>query len=86
MGFTKEHRPEIEEAVAITKCQFDFECIKSEFENLCEVGIELDGEVLWCIECFDDNEKIGCNNRLSYGYGYLCECPLRQYIARTLHK
>ena len=86
MRIIQEHRAEIEELVAKTKCQFNFECYKSEFEHLSHVSIELDGQLLWCVGCLgDDGQKI-CNNRLSYGDNYLCTCPLREYIARNLHK
>ena len=77
---------EIEELVAKTKCQFNFEFYKSEFEHLSKASIELDGELLWCVGCLGDDEKKSCTYRLSYGDNYLCTCPLRQYIAENLHK
>ena len=86
MQAIQEHSAEIEELVGKTKCQFNFECCKSGFEHLSEVNIELDGELLWCVGCLDDEEKKNCQNRLSYGDKYICICPLRQYIAENLHK
>ena len=94
MWSIQEHQAEIEEVAAKTECHFNFECLKSDLEHISKICVEhipkvyseFDAEFLWCIDCFGDDEKKSCNYRLFCDEHYLCQCPLRQYIADNLHK
>jgi hypothetical protein len=75
-------KKEIEEIISQFKCPKDFQCYKSGFEVLCkakDIGIE---SFLLCFE--EDPRK--CKFSLALERGYLCECPLRIYIAKKLKK
>jgi hypothetical protein len=77
------HKKEIEEIIRVIQCPKDLECYKSGFEILCKaknVGVG-DGSFLVCLEKYP--QKCGF---VSLERGYLCECPLRIYIAKKLKK
>ena len=72
----------IKEITGQVKCPKDFRCAKSGFENLCKArdfGLED------YLECLEDN-PINCKFSVSFGSGYLCQCPLRVYISKELKK
>lgn len=75
-----EHKRKIEEIVGVMECPKDFQCCESDFANVCrakDIGIES------FLECLQENPQL-CRFALSFGYGYLCQCPLRVYIAKKL--
>ena len=82
MKMTQEHQRVIEGIKSEMTCPKDFECCRSGFERLGNVGIIGDGEM---IECIDENAGI-CEFGDFFGLGYLCKCPLRNYIARNFHR
>ena len=76
----EEFEKEIAEIIGGLKCSKDFKCKKSGFENLCKakvVGTE--AQLLVCLE----KQPQKCEF-LNIAGGYLCECPLRNYIAKKL--
>ena len=76
----EEDRKKLEEIMAGMKCPKDFKCAKSGFEQLCksrDIGLE---NYLDCLE----GPPSDCSFALSFGYGHLCQCPLRVYIAKKL--
>jgi hypothetical protein len=78
----EKHKKEIEKIIARFKCPKDFECYKSGFKNLCkakDIGLE---KYLECLK----KDPGDCVFSLSFGYSYLCKCPLRVYIAKNLKK
>ena len=78
----EEHKKQIEKIISGMECPKDFTCYKSGFEDLCkakDIGIES------FLECLEENPR-DCKFLLSFGYGYLCHCPLRCYIAKKLRK
>ena len=82
MELTEEQRKEVEAITGGLKCSKDFKCCKSGFEKLCKVR---DGGLEGYLDCLEENSQ-DCPFSLAFGYGYLCKCPLRIYIARNLKK
>ena len=73
-----EHKRKIEEIVGVMNCPKDFKCCESDFANVCkakDIGIQ---SFLVCLE--EDPQR--CKFALSFGDSYLCQCPLRVYIAK----
>ena len=78
----EKHKEEIEKIIDRITCPKDFICYKSEFKNLGkarDIGIE------GYVECLEKNPE-DCVFSLSFGYSFLCKCPLRVYIAKNLKK
>ncbi|MCK4943489.1 MAG: hypothetical protein KAS65_07925 [Candidatus Aminicenantes bacterium] len=77
-----ENRKKIKEIIAGMQCPKNFKCAEKGFELLCrakDFGLE---NYLECLE-----EKLwACSFALSFGSGYLCQCPLRVYLAKKLKK
>jgi len=81
MDITQEHESKIREIIGGMKCKKDFECYRSGFENLCKVKIGVDAML---IDCKEENAN-NCDFSLSFGFGYICTCPLRKYIAKNFN-
>jgi hypothetical protein len=78
----EEDKKKIEEIMSGMKCPKSFRCADSGFERLCrskDFGID---NYLDCLE--DDPRR--CSFALSFGNGYLCQCPLRVFLAKKLKK
>lgn len=76
------HADQIEKIIKDMNCPKNFVCYKSGFENLCstrDIGLES------FIKCLEENPG-ECIFSLSFGYSYLCTCPLRIYILRNMKK
>ena len=76
------HEMQIEEIMGVMTCPKDFECYKSGFEKLCkatDIGIE---GFIKCLEV--EPEK--CWFSVISGQSYLCQCPLRIYVAKNLKR
>jgi len=82
MVITQEHKQQIENIIKQMDCPKSFECYKSEFENLNEVGIVGDFDM---IECIEEGAQT-CEFGSSVGLGVICKCPLRNYIAKNFHR
>ena len=77
-----EDRKKIEEIMAGMQCAKNFKCAENGFEHLCrakDFGLET------YLECLEE-DPWECSFALSFGYGYLCQCPLRVYLAKKLKK
>ncbi len=77
-----EHKKKIEEIMVGMQCPKSFKCAEGGFENLCraeDFGVE---KYLDCLV----EKPWACSFALSFGSGYLCQCPLRVYIAKKLKK
>ena len=79
----KEHKEKIEQIMADMNCSKDFECYKSGFDNLCKAK---DNRIDGFAACLEDEIKCKCGFRVNFGYGVLCRCPLRIYIAKNIEK
>ena len=82
MEITQEHDNKIQEIMRGMQCPTDFECYKSGFENLSRAGIVGNAIMVMCLE----EKAKTCNYGLSYGYSYICKCPLRNYIAKNFNR
>jgi len=82
MVITQEHMQEIENIIKQMDCPKSFECYKSGFENLSEVGIVGDFDM---IECMEEGAQT-CEFGFPVGHGTICKCPLRNYIAKHFHR
>jgi hypothetical protein len=82
MVLTQENKKQIEEIIKEMDCPKDFECYKSGFEKLSEVGIVGDAKM---IECIEESAKT-CEFGLSFGLGFICKCPVRNYIAKNFYR
>jgi len=79
---SEKHNREIKKIIGEINCPKDFKCYKSGFDSLCrakDIGIE---SFLECLEA-KSNE---CKFSFPFGLMYLCQCPLRIYIAKKMHK
>ena len=81
MEITQEHKGHIEKIINEMECPKDFICLESGFENLNKIKFIADGER---IECLGEN-PLRCKFALCYGSLTLCQCPLRNYIAKNLN-
>ena len=82
MEVKNEHKQRIEQIINTMECRKDFECYKSEFENLSKVrdlGIE------GFIECLEKTPQV-CNFSIPFGNTHFCKCPLRIYVAKNLNR
>ena len=73
---------QIEEIIRQIKCDKDFQCCKSGFEDICEAkDIGLPDSV----KCLSKHPG-DCEYAFAFGDSYFCKCPLRVYIAKNLKK
>jgi hypothetical protein len=82
MTFDEELEKGIAEIIGDLKCSKDFKCYRSGFENLCKAkdfGAEL------FLECLEENPE-ECKFSSHWKTFWLCDCPLRVYIAKKLKK
>jgi hypothetical protein len=77
-----EDRKTIEEIISGMKCPKDFKCADNGFDELCKAE---DFGVESYVKCLEKNAS-DCSFAISFGYGYLCQCPLRVYLAKKLKK
>ena len=82
MEITQDHESKIREIMEGMKCSRDFECYRSGFVNLSKV--EIVGNTL-IVECKETRAQF-CGLGRSFGYGYICKCPLRHYIAKHFNR
>jgi hypothetical protein len=72
----------INETIEQFACPKGFSCCTEGLEHLCkarEIGLET------FLECLEEHPQ-ECPFSVHFGDLYLCECPLRVYIARKLKK
>lgn len=78
------HEIAIDQLAADMDCPKDFQCRKTNFQNLCDARISMGGTLVDCshAQCSLDNNG-GCPFRVNYGRGLFCTCPIRIYVARV---
>jgi len=62
----------VDEAV---KCEKEFQCLSGDEECLCPVEDEIEGNIL-----FVQSLNVSCPYRISFGYSFICTCPVRKYL------
>lgn len=78
----KDYKREIEEIIGGMTCPKDFLCYKSGLDSLCKTtyfGLDK------YLECLEENPT-ECKFSLLNEDKYICQCPLRVYIAEKLGK
>ncbi len=75
-----EHRTTIQDVIGRMQCRKGFECCGPGFQKPCKVRSVLGGKL---IECLEDAQK-ECEFAVDFGCGRFCECPLRDFLLRTL--
>jgi len=78
----QDHKEEMEEIIGQFECPKDFRCCNPGIGALCrarDIGLE---SFLLCLE----EDPKGCPFSRSFGSSYLCQCTLRIYMAKKLHK
>lgn len=81
MKITSEHKGPIEQIISEMECPKNFICYESDFENLSKIKLIADGERIVCLE----ENPLTCKFALCYGSLMLCQCPLRNYIAKNFN-
>lgn len=59
-----------------TKCKKDFSCLSNKRNDLCKVELNVDNKIHF-VKCMS-NET--CNYRISFGYSFVCQCPVRKEL------
>ncbi len=70
--------PMIEGHMTKQKCENDFLCYTSGFEDLCQARVIRNGKTVQCLE----PRKNLCSYRISTFFKRLCQCPTRIHIAK----
>lgn len=81
MELTKEHRASIEKIKLEMTCPKNFKCYESGFEHLSKIKLTAGGERVVCLE----EHQLRCKYALFYGSLILCQCPLRNYVAKNFN-
>ena len=77
----EEYKTEIEKIISQNKCTKAYKCYNSGLKMLCKAkDIGLDSFV----ECLE-REPNACDFSFPFGLMYLCQCPLRIYIAKEMN-
>jgi hypothetical protein len=80
---TKEDIEKLQEIIDSIKCPKNFQCCQTGFEKVCNARSIGDKKFL---ECLDENPT-DCKFAASYhDQFFICQCPLRQYIAEKFKK
>ena len=72
----------IEELTAKFECPKKFKCYTSGFTELCKAKYVNSGKHLQCI----DKDVSNCMFSSLQGNLYICECPVRIYLAKELNR
>jgi hypothetical protein len=71
-----------EDILRKTRCKKDFSCLSGERSDLCKVELRADGQVRKVIFLKNLKDK-SCTYAKSFGYAYICNCPVRKEIYDT---
>ena len=82
MDINPKHAKKVKEIMSKIQCSEDFKCANSGFNELCKAR---DDGIEGCLECLEENPS-KCVFAVSFGFGYLCRCPLRCYVAKVMKK
>ena len=79
MEIVQKHKGNIEQIISDMECAKDFVCHKSGFKYLGKAKLIAAGER---VECLEENSRL-CKFAFLLGSLTICECPLRNYIAKN---
>lgn len=82
MPVEKEIAERIQKIIGKMKCPKEFACVESGFALLCKAKDIGDKNFLDCL----DPEPKKCVFAVSFESTFYCQCPLRKYIKKNLHK
>jgi hypothetical protein len=86
MRLKEVEREQLKEIMSEMSCKRDFECYKHGFENLCD-GKLVGEDFLKCertnSNCSEEKRR-NCDFSISFGYGFVCRCPMRVYVAKIV--
>ncbi len=77
-----ELREKLKEIMEQMECHKDFQCSRNGFERLCKARDFGVGNFLYCLE----ENPMTCNFAISFGFTYICRCPLRVFIEKNMAK
>ena len=88
---TEKQRKEMRKIMDSMSCKLGFKCYKSSLENICEAEYNEHGLVCKISNMPPDKSILfyNCAYRLYLGNVhnyYICQCPLRIYIAKNLNR
>ena len=87
---TEKQRKEMQKIMASMPCKIDFECYKSSSEKICKAEYNEHGLVCKTSQMLDKPIlSYDCDYMLYLGSAYdyyMCQCPLRIYIAKNLKR
>ena len=63
------------------RCTKDLNCARAGLEALCKAKYILNDKIMLCLEKAPE-----CAFATRFGSGFLCECPVRIYLAKHLGK
>ncbi len=64
------------------QCRNNFSCLLGQEECFCPVEEDMDGRILFVTP---PNSNV-CEYMMSFGYSYLCKCPVRKEIYNKYKK
>ena len=86
MELKEVEREQLKEIMSEMSCKKNFECYKCGFENLCN-GEPVGGHFVKCeranSKCSEE-KRLNCDFSISFGYGFVCRCPIRIYVAKIV--
>lgn len=65
-----------DEIIKKTICKKEFYCLSGNINNICRVELNVENKIYF-VKCIEDKP---CNHRRSFGYSFLCLCPVRKEI------
>ena len=77
MEISNEHKKEFEKIKLKVSCPKDIQCYKSGLKKLPDTKLIGDGKL---VECCEEQCSV-CQYGLAFGFGTVCKCPIRNYIA-----
>ena len=70
---------QVEQIIGEMECRKDFVCYDPDFESMSKTRLIADGAKNGCLE----ENSLRCRFALHYRTLTICECPLRNYVARS---
>jgi len=59
-----------------TKCKKDFSCLSGKRKDLCKVELNVEDKIHF-VKCMS---REPCSYRISFGYSFVCLCPVRKEL------
>ena len=65
-----------------TSCSKNYRCISDTIQDLCDAKFHALANLLECI----DHQKTSCQHSIKVSSIYICNCPLRKFLALNLEE